>query len=494
MSRRSPRPPARFARAWLAACAAALAVGVAAAQPGGNDPTPPLPARGPDAPADTRHRIDRDKIIFAEITDDAPLQNEAENVNEYFAWAEVVGFPRQQNLTAADLEKRARRDLTIDDLTFATRRAFKLDLVRFDGTLVRVDPAPATAALRQQGVETVYQGWLAPAGELPGRLVCVAFTELPPGTVSPAALAGKWVSAAGYVFKLMRYPPADAGPGTTLRDWKTAPLLVARSVTPGTPPAADPATEFRGDKTPALRVFGLIRDDAKIATMRKVGPDGWEDWEEVSAFDRVVWNARKYDPAELERRAKARTFAELFTDTRADHKLELVKTEGRLLRVVKTPATGPLVAAGVPHLYEAWVVPQDELRLKANPVCVLVSEIPDALVPAVETTEQAPPLNHWVTVAGYSFKLLRYVSKEADDANPGLNKTKRAPLLIGRTLTVHPAEATDAWSRGFVPAVTVGFLVLLGTAGGLTWWFRRGDRRVRAEIAAARGRNPFADS
>jgi hypothetical protein len=36
-------------------------------------------------------------------------------------------------------------------------------------------------------------------------------------------------------------------------------------------------------------------------------------------------------------------------------------------------------------------------------------------------------------------------------------------------------------------------LVLLGSALGLNWWFRRGDRAVRREVEANRLRNPFSE-
>lgn len=65
--------------------------------------------------------------------------------------------------------------------------------------------------------------------------------------------------------------------------------------------------------------------------------------------------------------------------------------------------------------------------------------------------------------------------------------------MIGRSVTVKPAPitATVWWEEGFVPAV-VGLVILLGGAGlTLGWWYRRGDRAARAEMEAARNKNPF---
>ena len=62
---------------------------------------------------------------------------------------------------------------------------------------------------------------------------------------------------------------------------------------------------------------------------------------------------------------------------------------------------------------------------------------------------------------------------------------------------VLPEEDTDGgkpWRTGFVP----GILGLVGgisaVALGLTWWFRRGDRRVRTELAARKAQNPFGET
>jgi len=307
-------------------------------------------------------------------------------------------------------------------------------------------------------------------------VVSFAFTELPAelAEVKKKAVGewwdvDRWASAAGWFFKVKQ-----DGPGA-----EAIPLLVGRSVTlhkslPAQP-GATPDNPAGLDKK--LRVFQKIKDDAFIAKAE-------DNWEEVSAWNRVLLHARRFTPEELEKHAVELKFADLFTDGRRDYKLDLVKFEGRLVMLSKMKPGDRLLAAGVETAYEGWLVPKDEPR--GNPVCVVFTDPPEGVEPAGR-------VNKWVSFAGYSFKLLRYKSGERDKEDPSKNVTKRAPLLLGRAVIGRSdpdAPASLSWGA-FANTVTLSVLGLLAAVGGLTWWYRRGDRRARQEVAAHRGRNPF---
>jgi hypothetical protein len=100
-------------------------------------------------------------------------------------------------------------------------------------------------------------------------------------------------------------------------------------------------------------------------------------------------------------------------------------------------------------------------------------------------------VNKWVSFAGYSFKLMRYESGERDKDDH--NVTKRTPLILGRAIIPQldpDRPSTITWSA-FVQVTLVVIFGLVAIAGGLTWWFRHGDKRSKEEIIAQRSKNPF---
>src|SRR5262249_5033020 len=73
-----------------------------------------------------------------------------------------------------------------------------------------------------------YEGWLVPAREPNGNPVCILFTE-PLEGVEPDAdgRVSKWVSFAGYSFKLMRYESGEKDEKGGYKV-KRAPLLLGK--------------------------------------------------------------------------------------------------------------------------------------------------------------------------------------------------------------------------------------------------------------------------
>jgi len=487
----------KLRRGPFVALVAAVILGVFALHAFGQDKIDDKPPLPPDNTKQTRDaakfRIEKEKAIFTGardkngvvrggIEDNRPLASEKQNADEYQALTDVMLHASQ--FTAVDLAEVGRRDLTPDDLTYSARFQFRLDLVRFEGKLIKARRLQPTKSLEDSGFKQLIEAWLVPEEESPGYPVALLFSQWPEGFATlpeipegqpagPSAAIDKWVAFGGYSFKLMTYPGPNADPKTpTGAGWLKAPLLIGKSIVP----ANEPAAKIPLDRN--LRVFSEIRDKTRMT-------QSLDFWEELTAWNRIVMHARRFTPEQLEA-AATRTvgFGDLFQDNRKDYRLDLVTMEGRLVRLNKGKSPERLVEAGQESWYEAWVIPDGEPR--GNPVCFVLTDIPPTLEP--KKSMDVP-----VKVAGYSFKLWRYESGEQDKDDPKKNVDKYAPLLIGRSVTLKPPPMNPEtwWSEGFVPAVVAGVILLGGAALTLGFWFRRGDRTAQSEIEANRNKNPF---
>jgi hypothetical protein len=409
------------------------------------------------------------------IVDLKPIAKETENKNEYDAWHEVVQHAAQ--FAARELEEHAGRDWTHDDLTGSQRHHYRLELLRVEGKLTRVRRLQASRSLRDAGTGEVFEALVVPLDEPPTELVSVVFTELPEALAALRTsgenqwvVVDSWAIGAGYFFKTKLDSPGE----------EPVPVLIGRSLQmrKDAPSGSDSKNPAALDKT--LRVFRHIRDNAPIAR-------GEENWEEVTAWNRVLLHAHRFSPEELETNARTDlTFYDLFKDIRRDYQLELVKFEGRLIQLKKVEPSKKLRAAGIETAYEGWLVPRDEPR--GNPICIVFTDVPEGIEPVGR-------VNRWVSFAGYSFKLLQYESGERDRYDPAKNVWKKAPLLIGRAVIIRPdPESTASFSwGGFATVATIVVVVLVVAGLSLSWWYRRGDRGAHREISATRTRNPFGD-
>jgi hypothetical protein len=459
------------------------------------DDRPPLPARTDPALAERLQIPNPDRAMFAGrldanrnpilgtgIVDFEEIASEKKNSDEYMAWNEVIQHSKQFSTTQLEEYEGTRRDLTKDDLIGIgpPPRVYRLSIIRFEGKLVKVRRLPATKSLREAGTMEVYEAQIVPFDEPPTDTVSLVFTELPEWI---SALRQKpmeeWMEVnkealgAGYFFKVMQ---------------DKIPVLIGKSVTLLPVPLVpkDQASKLNSDNSPInpinidknLKVYRSIKDDARVGT-------GSEHWEEAVAWNRVLLHARRFTPEELESNARTDLkFADLFEAIRKDYKLQLVKFEGRLLMVRKMELSQKLKSAGVEAAYEGWLAPKDEPR--GNPVCIVFTDpLPEGLEPG--------RVNKWVSFAGYSFKLMHYESGEQKADDPNRHVIKRAPLLLGRAIVsqLDPDRPSSiSWST-FVQISLVVIFGLIGIACGLTWWFRRGDRRAKSEIGAQRSKNPF---
>lgn len=260
------------------------------------------------------------------------------------------------------------------------------------------------------------------------------------------------------------------------------------------PPPADPPTgaaKYAIDKR--LMMFQKIRDDAIFPwtdTEPRQLADLPDDQLEERAYDEVIRHARQFTTAELEQHARRDVqIKDLYTNGRLTYKLELLGFEGWLRRLRKAEPTETMKASGITDLYEAWVFPDGSADAA---LCVFVTELPPGLAPQ---TSLKDTLSQRVSVAGYFFKLLRYESGMKSREEVGKNLTRRAPVLMGRSLTVldEPAGAGTVWRESFIPLVVGGVGLVAFALFGLSWYFRRGDAAVRREIQNKLTNNPFAD-
>lgn len=457
------------------------------------DPRPPLPPTLPSQGKD--YRVPNpDRAIFrgfqdpktlkrtGGIVDFTPVASEKDNSDEYHAWHELLLHARQ--FTTEELLTHARRDVVRDELVENSREALRLELIRIDGRLVQARRVEPTPILQQVGIAAIYEAILEPLDEPPPDRVSVVFTECPEAlqklTFAPVntwlEFDNLWASAAGYFFKVKPDP--------------TLPILIGKGLQVGLvpPPGPDPHVPPALDRQ--LRIFRRIENDTWVAR-------GADRWEEAAAYNRVLLHARRWSVQELEEYARRDLrFADLYfdghrelSDGRRDFRgprsylLELVRLEGRLVMLRSFTATRKLQDAGVDTLYEGWLIPQNEPR--GNPVCIVFTDLPEGI-------EAGGRVNYWVSFAGYYFKLMRYESAERDADDPSRFVVKRAPLLLGRGVLLRPdpeAASPVSWTA-FSTAATAAVIGMVLIALGLTWWYRRDDRRIRDEIAQQQ-RNPF---
>lgn len=187
-------------------------------------PGPPVPP-GPDPTV-----LDRSLRIFRYIKDDAPM---IPNPPTPDSWAEVASYHRvirhAARFPAEELESHAVPGVKFADLFEDVRKDYKLKMVRFEGRLIRLKRMESND-LRAAGVNQLFEGWLVPATEPSGHPVVIVFTE-PLEGVEPADRTSKWVSFAGYSFKLMWYQSAEKdAKGNHV--WKKAPMLIGKSPIP----------------------------------------------------------------------------------------------------------------------------------------------------------------------------------------------------------------------------------------------------------------------
>ncbi len=188
----------------------------------------------PVAPGPNPAALEKDLRVFRLIKDDDFRAKAESNWAEVAAWNRVLLHARR--FMPEDLERYATGGLTFADLFLDGRRDFKLDLVKFEGRLILLTKVKPSEKLLAAGVETAYEGWIVPKDDPSGHPICVFFTD-PPEGIEPTGRVNKWVSFAGYSFKLLRYESGEQDKKDQNKHVvKRAPLLLGRAVISRTDP------------------------------------------------------------------------------------------------------------------------------------------------------------------------------------------------------------------------------------------------------------------
>lgn len=180
------------------------------------------------------------------------------------SWEEVASQNRvlmhSNRFTAEELEKHARTGVEFADLFEPVRVDFKLKLVKFEGRLIALKKIDTNPELKAAGINQVYEGWMVPAREPNGNPICVLFTEPLEGVEPPerpGERVNKWVSFAGYSFKLMRYESAERDDKGTYKV-KRAPLLIGRKPIGRLDPDGPSTLSWNAFLQVAVGVAGLL--------------------------------------------------------------------------------------------------------------------------------------------------------------------------------------------------------------------------------------------
>lgn len=239
------------------------------------------------------------------------------------------------------------------------------------------------------------------------------------------------------------------------------------------PPREIPESELvQLDKN--LPAFKAVRDGPfrlrgqDVLTIEQEKLAGWE----LDAYNYVLEFARR-QPMERLRAYSAKDvqFNNLLLDNvRKEYLRDLIHFKGTLRRIQPLKPTEALDKTdGIEKLYECWIAPDGS----ANFLVLIVSEVPPGV-------EMGLSVRYRVAFDAYYFKHYHYESDEKKPEGKG-NQWKMAPMFLGRSFEVLPnADEGPVFTGSMLAGVLGGLATIVLIAVGLGWWFRRGDREVKA--------------
>lgn len=420
-------------------------------------------------------QLQKDNPVFKDVEDSSPKERLGHEEKKAF---EMV-VNKARNCSSDDLQRHFRA-IDFLELLGVGRPNFLRELVQIKGRLIQLRKIENPALPKEAANRELYEAWVYSNGES-AKPVCFIFSRLPNDLWAGDNL-DELVVFEGYYFKLMSHQSSkkddDGKPMSEL-----VPLLVGQSIRKDereiqiSKGLIDESVQVRLDKE---HVFFKGIDDRK--PMRSLA----QNREEYNAFGVVVTHANRFKPEVLAKHShKEVVFADLIGDLRDQYLRELLHVEGRLVRLRKLQATERLRdTSTIKEVYEGWIYHENEHQ---HPMVVVFTDLP----PDIKTGEL---LSYRVSFDGYYFKLLAYQAKEKD--KEGKPVWRVTPLLIGKSIQSVETGAT-MWSmeNSFVPAVLLVVGVVLSSAFGMTFWFRRADKKIRQEMQAALTKeNPFDEA
>jgi hypothetical protein len=436
-------------------------------------PQPEPPVIDPDALAEQQVRLPKEiGPLKLAIADTAKLPDPKKNPREWEALTRIIAHASQVPLSA--LKLRHRPNISYQSLMGDDRGSFYRDLLLIRGRLFDLRQVELGDAHKAANLKQLYQGWMYHDGDVKSP-VRVVLTELPEGFVLGESI-NEPIEFDAYYFKLATFAGEEMAGQPAPR---YAPVMIGRSfrVINTEPAPADPARGEAEQVSLSDWDFSQVRDKRPIASYS-------DNLDEYLAYNHVFAKVMQFSPEVLARNSrKDVVYADLINEVRETEYLrKLIHVKGRLVRVRQREAKDFLRNANLERYYEGWIMHEDNPK---HLIVVAFTEVPEG----IETGER---ISCQVTVDGYYFKLLGYMSDEKDER--GKNVWRVAPLLVARKPVVIPDEREQySWS-GFVPLVAglVGLITVAALI--LTVWFRRGDRRTRQRVRDSLLTNPFENA
>jgi hypothetical protein len=413
-------------------------------------------------------------VKYSAIADTERLADPKKNPLEWDAYVKIIAHASQVPHSALKARHRAGISYAALTSTDDDRGSFYRQLLLIRGRLFDLRKVALGEAYKSANLKELYEGWMYQDGDVSAP-VRVVLTGLPDGFTLGESV-NEFIDFDGYYFKLATFTGEQMAGQPAPR---YAPILIGRSfrVIDTIPRAVNPNLS-EADQV-ALKdheLFSQVRDKRPIASYS-------ENMFEYLAYTSIFEKIMQFTPEVLARNSRRDVvYADLINEVREREYLrKLLHVEGRLVRVRRRDAKDFLRIPNLEHYYEGWILFENEPK---HLVVVAFTEIPEG----IETGER---VNYQVSVDGYYFKLMGYMSDEKVD---GKNIWRVAPLLVARKPTVIPDPREQySWS-GFVPLV-IGLIGVVALAALiLTLWFRRGDRRTRRMLRDTMlAANPFDD-
>lgn len=229
-------------------------------------------------------------------------------------------------------------------------------------------------------------------------------------------------------------------------------------------------------------------------------PARWQNREEVLAYESLVLHARQFSLDSINKAARRDLrLTLLLGPDKASYRGQLFHLEGslRLLETMDLSAGLAGMAEGVDHVYRGWIA-LDGYKDDLGPVLCAVdfTELPAGLTPA-------NAVDRHVSVDGFFFKVMKYDTREPAATGvtpqaPGGKVARLAPLFVARSIFVRATPPANAVGWEMPAAAVTGSIlfVVIAAVGwlGVSWWLRRGDARVRAQLQQLRPGAFAADS
>jgi hypothetical protein len=396
--------------------------------------------------------------LLAGVKDQTRPPDPERNIEEFWGYCETICTAAQTPERAFAASARATSAVTFAHLHLDPAR-YRGKVIPITGRLERLFEAEIPDSLKQRGIRRLYEGWVF--GPTRGtNPFCVLFTDLPKG-FRTGGNVDYAIDFEGYFFKKIRY--------SAEKDDRYTSMLIGRTIrlNESGPARARPADhppkekDDGGAQAPAVAHFLKdVEDEKRTATPRTNAAEFW-------GYCETILVAAKTSAQAFAHSAKD-TGAVKYTDLLVHpthYRGKVVHVDGILERLRRFEAPEYLQVRGIDHLYEGWVVNKSTGR---RPWCLIFTELPSGI-------EVGESISYSVTFDGYFFKKYKFRAGERD---------LYAPQVLGRTVRLR-ASAAGTFSNVFVVTLTSLVAGMIFLVVALSWWFRRGDRRLRSRLAGA---------